>query len=113
MITQDSLSSAIATKVAAKLEDRKESIIAEAGGFARRLIVKEAWPTIKAEVPVLVHLALELIHEEFGRMTLDDLMNYVGRQVAGGLGDQIAALHVRAVGGVRRMSGSTVAGAEL
>lgn len=69
----------ISGKLVGLLEERKEEIVADAGGWARRAAVRVAWPTLIAEVPTLARTLIELAAWRFGDLTVSDLLGAIDR----------------------------------
>ena len=73
----DTLTDKLAPRLQEIIRARRDEIIANAGGFARREAVRLAFPTFVNEIPILLRSAIELVSDEFGRMNLNDLMAFL------------------------------------
>lgn len=79
MILDDrSLVDKIAPAIVDGLNRRKESIISS-GSVARKLILKAAWDDIIDQIPDVTHDALRAIREEFGHISVNDLIDWIGK----------------------------------
>jgi hypothetical protein len=55
---------------------RRDSIMASAGSWPRRVVLGRAFPLLLREVPAIVGIALDLVTAELGKLTIGDLFRY-------------------------------------
>ncbi len=79
MITSGDLAARIAPALAAAIEARKGTIIdgAQTGPLGRWVLGK-VWPRIIGEVPNIAGAAVDAIRAEFGTMSLNDVLDWLG-----------------------------------
>ena len=65
----------IAPRLAAELEERKETLIAGAGSFPIRAAARLAFPVALKSVPEFTEAGCESLLDEFGSMTLAEVAN--------------------------------------
>ena len=84
MMNEAALSATVAAKVKTELEANKESIVGSVAGMAKRLAIRAAWSALMGMVPMLLALALKYAREEFGKLSVADLIDFVERHVRPG-----------------------------
>jgi hypothetical protein len=81
MIVSDSdLAARIAPQLVAALQDRQAAILRAAGGPARRAALRIVWPLLINEVPQLAAAAIDAVRQQFGTMTLNDVLDWRGKR---------------------------------
>ena len=78
--TTEQLATKLAPKLQTILNERREEIIAKSGDLPTRLAVRSAFPIFVREVPEFLGDALEIIVDEFGRMNLNDLIDFLNHR---------------------------------
>ena len=84
MMNEAALAATVAAKVTTELDANKESIIGSVVGMAKRLAIRAAWSALMGMVPMLLALALKYAREEFGKLSVADLIDFVERHVRPG-----------------------------
>ena len=84
MMNEAALSATVAAKVKTELEANKEAIVGSVTGMAKRLAIRAAWSALMGMVPMLLALALKYAREEFGKLSVADLIDFVERHVRPG-----------------------------
>ncbi len=78
MITSGDLAARISPALVAALDARRPAILGQAGP-AQRVIIRWAWPLLMREVPNISAAAVDAVRQEFGAMTLNDVLTWLGK----------------------------------
>jgi hypothetical protein len=75
------LSALLAARFRAYAEVRAPQVLAAVRNPLEKWAVSKAVPRAEAEIPLLVDEALKAIHDEFGKLNVADLMNFLESQI--------------------------------
>ncbi len=78
VVTSSDLAARISPALIAALEARRPLILDQAGP-AQRVIIRWAWPLLMREVPNISAAAVDAVRSEFGAMTLNDVLTWLGK----------------------------------
>ncbi len=78
-VTSSALAARIAPALAAALEDHKQEILDAAQSYVARIGIKAAWPLILRLVPVLAGVAEDAMRKEWGKLDVNDFLDWIGK----------------------------------
>ena len=80
VLSDAGLSDLLARRIAAMLEAEKDALIDDSGGPLVRMAARRyVWPRIQAAVPGLAGAAVAEFRTEFGKYTVNDLIDWLGK----------------------------------